>query len=76
MHSAPVLDLVGILCDVADTCREAIGERQSRVISEWPPMVEHLAMLRALGLQLIAESAEFDDARLCGTFNSHLHEAR
>ena len=76
VHSALVLDLVGILSDVADTCREAVGERQSRVISEWPPMVEHLAMLRALGLQLIAEPAGFDDARLCGTFKSHLHEAR
>jgi hypothetical protein len=76
VHSALVLDLVGILCDVADTCREAIGERQSRVISEWPPMVEHLAMLRALGLHLIAEPAGFDDARLRGTLKTHLHEAR
>jgi hypothetical protein len=76
VHSGLVLDLVRMLHNVADARREAAGERQSRVIREWPPMVEHLGMLRALGLHLIAEPAGFDDARLCGTFRTHLHEAR
>lgn len=74
VHSTPVLDLVGILRNAAETFREATAERPYRVITEWPPMVEHLGMLRALGMHLIAEPAAFDDARLCGTFETHLHE--
>jgi hypothetical protein len=39
-------------------------------------MVEHLGMLRALGLHLIGNRAARADPHLCAVFNEHLHEAR
>ncbi|MDJ0741449.1 MAG: nitrate- and nitrite sensing domain-containing protein [Gammaproteobacteria bacterium] len=75
VHSALVLDLAGILRELAETHRDALAER-CRVIAEWPQMVEHLGMLRALGLRLIGTPDARADAPICDAFRRHLHEAR
>ena len=76
VHSGLVLGLVNTLKTLADDNSDCLGPRRTRVLAEWPTMVEHLGMLRALGLHLIGNRAARADPHLCAVFNEHLHEAR
>lgn len=76
VHGGLVMDLVAILRELAMHNRECLGQCRTRVVTEWPSMIEHLGMLRALGLQLLGNRLARDDPRISTALKEHLHEAR
>ena len=76
VHSGLVLGLVSTLKTLAEHNSDCLGPRRTRVLVEWPTMIEHLGMLRALGLHVIGNRAARADPNLCAVFKEHLHEAR
>lgn len=76
-HSELVLTLVGILRDLAYAHREDLQTRRYRIIAEWPTQLEHLGLLRALGLHVLTRRQDvLDDAWVGSMLASNLHEVR
>ena len=75
-HSELVLGVAEILRTIATQHAEDLGAGRTRIACEWPALVEHLGMLRAIGLHLIARAADSDDVQVCVPFKHHLHELR
>ncbi len=76
VHSELVLGLVAILRLLADENSVKLGPEWREVITEWPPMVEHLGMLRAIGVHILGSSAPAHDRKVQLSLKVHLHEAR
>ncbi|MCB1803234.1 MAG: hypothetical protein KDI82_16200 [Gammaproteobacteria bacterium] len=75
-HRELVLSVVAIVQTLALQHMNCLGERRTRIATEWTPLVEHLGMLRALGLHRLGTRPDIDDDRLPGVFRHHLHELR
>lgn len=76
VHSELVLGLVAILRILADENSAKLGPEWREVITEWPPMVEHLGMLRAIGVHMLGRPAPSHDLKVRVSLKVHLHEAR
>lgn len=76
VHSELVLGLVDLLAGLAERHASLLSPRSVRALGEWPPMVEHLGMLRAIGLHRLAHPESAGDATFIAVFALHLHEVR
>lgn len=74
-HSELVLGVVEILRLFAEEHAALLGTQRVAVIRAWPPMVEHLGMLRALGLYSLAATDDLADQRHQAAMTSHYHAA-
>jgi len=78
-HGEVINGLAGILGSIGHAQGHVLGERQSRIVSHWPALIEDLGLLRALGLHILGHRATADDqllidniARQINTSRSHL----
>lgn len=75
-HSEVIHGLLGILHALCAGNVRRPGPLQSRVVTEWPGLIEDLGLLRALGLHLLGHRAGREDQRHCKTIAAHLEQAR
>lgn len=54
VHGDVVSGVLGILRVLASDNAQLLGDERTQVVKSWPTLVEHFAMLRALGLQMLA----------------------
>lgn len=73
-HSELVLGVVGILKFLAADNAPLLGSERMAVIAAWPAMVEHLGMLRALGLHRL-NGSDIDDPQMTTSMVTHFHAA-
>jgi hypothetical protein len=60
-HSEVITGLIEILTSLAHDNHHLIGPRDSRCITEWPPLIEDLGLLRAMGLHLLGHRPTHED---------------
>lgn len=75
-HSELVLSMVAILRSIAHGHEDDLATTRRRVLSEWPTLIEHLGMLRALGLYVLAQPGVLSDAAAGRSLGTSLHETR
>ena len=76
VHSELVLVVVGILQHIGEDNVRPLPGACVRVLGEWPPMVEHLGMLRAIGVHRLGHPDQPMELCLAALYRVHLHEAR
>jgi len=75
-HSEVILGLIGILQSMAHANRKLLGDRYVRLIIDWPPMIEDLGRLRAMGLHLLGHHPTHEDQLQTDTIARQLNSAR
>lgn len=60
-HGEVISELIGILTSLAQANSKLLGERYVRCATEWPPLIEHLGLLRAMGLHLLGHRPTEED---------------
>lgn len=76
VHSELVLRVAGNLRRIGEENARVLPPACIRVLGEWPTMVEHLGVLRAIGVQRLGHPDEPMELRLAALYRVHLHEAR
>jgi hypothetical protein len=76
VHSELVLRIVGILRQLGQDNQRPLQPGCVRVLGEWPTMVEHLGLLRAMGVHRIGHPDQPLELRIAALYRVHLHEAR
>lgn len=76
VHSELVLMAVGIIRHIGQDNVRSLQPACVRVLGEWPTMVEHLGLLRAIGMHRLGHPGEPMELRLAALYRVHLHEAR
>lgn len=76
VHSELVLGVVAMLRNLATVNHRSLPPLSVRVLAEWPTMVEHLGLLRAIGVNRLGHPDEPMELRLAALYRVHLHEAR
>ena len=76
VHSELILGIVGILRHMGQDNVRPLPPPCVRVLAEWPTMVEHLGLLRAIGVHRLGHPDEPMELRLAALYRIHLHEAR
>jgi hypothetical protein len=76
VHSELVLGVVDVLRRFAENDTSHLQPVCVEIISEWPQMVEHLGMLRAIGLHRFGHPSGQLDPSTAALLRVHLHEAR
>jgi hypothetical protein len=76
VHSELILGVVGILRHIGQDNVRSLQPDCVRVLGEWPTMVEHLGLLRAIGVHRLGHPGEPMESRLATLYRVHLHEAR
>jgi hypothetical protein len=64
VHGEVVGGLVGILGSLGRTQQRVLGQRRSRIVIQWPELIEDLGLLRALGLHILGHPATTEDQLL------------
>ena len=75
-HGNVIAEMFAILATLAEGFRGALGEQRARVLQDWPIVIEHLGMLRALGLHRLARVDDADEDQLGTLVTSRLRMAR
>lgn len=76
VHSELILSLVEILRCIAEGHKDDLATTRCRVLSEWPMLIEHLGMLRALGLYVLAQPDTLPSVPFDRSLGTSLHETR
>lgn len=76
VHSDLVLAVVAVLRQIGEDNARALQGGCVQVLGEWPTMVEHLGLLRAIGINRLGHRDEPMELRLAALYRVHLHEAR
>ena len=76
VHGELVMSMVAILRCLAHGHEDDLATTRRRVLSEWPTLIEHLGMLRALGLYVLAQPGALSDASVGRSLGTSLHETR
>jgi len=76
VHSELVLGVVSILRYMGEDNVRTLQPACVRLLGEWPTMVEHLGLLRAIGMHRLGHPHEPMELRLAALYRVHLHEAR
>ena len=76
VHSELILGVVDILRHIGQDNVRPLPPACVRVLGEWPTMVEHLGLLRAIGVHRLGHPDEPMELRLAALYRVHLHEAR
>jgi hypothetical protein len=75
-HGEVINGLAGILGSIGRKHRNGLGERQSRIVSHWPELIEDLGLLRALGLHILGHRATAADQLLVDTIARQINASR
>jgi len=75
-HNEVILGQLGVLQTIAQEQFSLLGPERSRIISSWPSIVEHLGMLRALGMHTLSQDIDDSDTRVGLAISDHIQQAR
>lgn len=75
-HNEVVLGLICLLQTQAQQQPSLLGARRLQIISQWPPMLEHLAMLRALGMHALSHADRSETARVGLALSGHRQQVK
>lgn len=64
VHGQVVLGMIGILKVLAADNSKLLGAEKVGILEQWPRLMEHLGILRALGLHLLAQHHDDADDRV------------
>ena len=74
-HNEIVLGLIGILQALADDEPKRLGANRVQIITHWPHLIEHLGMLRTLGVHSLSQKDPLSDARINLSITDHWQHA-
>ncbi|WP_078119481.1 nitrate- and nitrite sensing domain-containing protein [Thiosocius teredinicola] len=61
VHGDVIIGMVGILKVLATDNAKLLGAEKAEILKEWPRLMEHLGILRAWGLHLLARNGEAEE---------------
>lgn len=76
VHGDVINGLADILGSIGGKHRRSLGERQCRIVSTWPQLIEDIGLLRALGLHILGHRATADDQLLVDTIARQINTSR
>lgn len=59
-HNDVIMGCIGVLHAVVKKQSRLLGEKRVDILLEWPTLIEHLGMLRALGMHMLSRDADGD----------------
>ena len=74
-HNEVILELILVLQLLADDQINLIGANRAQIIIQWPPLIEHLGMLRALGVHALSQKNLLEDSRIRLSLADHRQNA-
>ncbi len=74
-HNEVVLGLIGVLQTLADDEPKCLGDNRFQIINHWLPLIEHLGMLRTLGVHTLSQSDPLEESRISLSISDHSQHA-
>ncbi len=59
-HNDIIMGCIGVLHTIAKKQARLLGHKRVNILLEWPPLIEHIGMLRALGMHMLSREARGD----------------
>ncbi len=75
-HNELIIELINVLQQLAEDETQRLGKHRAQLIMHWPLFIEHLGMLRALGVYALSQQSPTGLMNISLTMAEHKQQAR
>ncbi len=75
-HNELIIEMIDVLQQLAKEEHQRLGRERAQLISHWPQFIEHLGMLRALGVYALSQTSAASVMNISLTLADHKQQAK